>query len=492
MATLDHLRARYNELKTNMAVLAGKEELDESERKDWNDFNEEIDTVAADIDERQARAKKYEALRTSTLGDTPAPTAGEVTTVAAVTGDGAAATGINKDIHIQRTVGGSEIYDRSSLRVEDERDANAWHSRAMHAIDDWNRTIPDEYRDSARALVANTSGSQRDREIAEHILKVGNPEYVRQFYKYLAHPERLSFDSDMQRALNEGSTAAGGAMVPPFLDPSIILTNAGISNPFRSIATVKTITTQTWKGVTSAGVTAEWTAEAAEMTDASPTFVQPSITPIRADAYIQASFEALEDTDIASELAMLFADARDRLEGTAFAVGTGSTQPEGVVTRLNVTTNSKVASNTNAAFAAVDVFALDNSLPQRWRANASWVGNKSIYNLIRQMAVGTGALVGSFWVDFGGGRPASLIGYPVYESSAMTSSLSAATASVDNILVVGDFRQYYIVDRVGMSVAYNPLVLGANRRPTGEVGWAAFWRVGADTVNADAFRLLQA
>ena len=74
----------------------------------------------------------------------------------------------------------------------------------------------------------------------------------------------------------------------------------------------------------------------------------------------------------------------------------------------------------------------------------------------------------------------------------MQSSLSTATASNDDLIVLGDFKQgYYIVDRIGMSVAYNPLVIGSNRRPTGEVGWFAFWRVGARCVNADAFRMLR-
>ena len=495
MATLDQLRTRYRDLRLNLEMLSAVDgDLDEGQRKQWDEDSAEIDTVGTEIEDRATRAKVWESLRSSVLGDEP--TRGEMTgdqpVVVAVTGDGAQAAGANKDIHVTRSMNTSEIYDRSGLRTDNERDGEAFYSRSMRAIDGWNRTIPEDYKDSARRLVANAGGSDRDREVADHILALGHPDYVRAFYKYMAHPTLLGVDAEMQRALSEGTTTAGGFMVPPFLDPAIILTNAGISNPFRAISTVKTITTQTWKGVTSAGVTAEWTAEASEMTDASPTLSQPTITPVRADAYIQASFEMIEDTDIAAELAMLFADARDRLEGTAFAVGTGSTQPTGIVTTLSVTTNSQVSSSTNAAFGALDVFALDNNLPQRWRANASWVGNKSIYNLIRQMAIGTGALVGSFWVDFGGARPSTLIGYPAYESSAMKNGLSTSTASVDNILVVGDFRQYYIVDRIGMSVAYNPLVLGSSRRPTGEVGWAAFWRVGATAVNADAFRMLQA
>ena len=48
----------------------------------------------------------------------------------------------------------------------------------------------------------------------------------------------------------------------------------------------------------------------------------------------------------------------------------------------------------------------------------------------------------------------------------------------------------YIIDRVGLTRVYEPLVKGANGRPTGEAGWFCYWRVGSDVVNPDAFRLL--
>jgi predicted phage gp36 major capsid-like protein len=41
-----------------------------------------------------------------------------------------------------------------------------------------------------------------------------------------------------------------------------------------------------------------------------------------------------------------------------------------------------------------------------------------------------------------------------------------------------------------MSVVYDNIVLGANRRPTGQGAWYAFWRVGADLSAATAFRIL--
>ena len=57
-------------------------------------------------------------------------------------------------------------------------------------------------------------------------------------------------------------------------------------------------------------------------------------------------------------------------------------------------------------------------------------------------------------VDFAGRVPSTLLGYPVYESSAMMAApLSTATASNDDIVVLGDFSKYYIVDRIGAQIA---------------------------------------
>lgn len=483
--TTDEIRRRMAELRANierLAVIDG--DLDETARAEWASDTAEYDQLEAQLTERADRATRLTSVRADTVVET---------------GDGAAAADHARSVQIQDSAP-ENIYDLSDLHMSRDSVAygQALRDRAMRSIESWDSVIDAGPRESAESLVKNAANSRRDRDVAEHILRHGSPDYFSAFCKVLANPtmglQLLEGDEAraMRAALAEGATTTGGFMVPVLIDPTIILQNAGISNPFRSIATVKSITTQTWKGVTSAGVTAEWTAEAAEAADASPTIAQPTITPVRADAYVQASFEMTEDTSIATDLAMLFADARDRLEGTAFAVGTGSTQPNGVVTDVAATTASRVASTTNGAFGAVDVFALDNALPQRYRSNASWVGNKSVYNLARQFSIGTGGMTGSFWVDFGGGHPSSLIGYPVYESSAMLSSLSTATASTDNVVVLGDFRQYYIIDRIGMSVAYNPLVIGSNRRPTGEVGWFAYWRVGGKTINTDAFRILQA
>jgi HK97 family phage major capsid protein len=78
-----------------------------------------------------------------------------------------------------------------------------------------------------------------------------------------------------------------------------------------------------------------------------------------------------------------------------------------------------------------------------------------------------------------------MLGKPVLES---TSVLGVYTTG-SKVLVYGDLRQFYIVDRVGMSIVYDPVVLGSNRRPTGQGAWYAFWRVGSDVSTANAIRV---
>ena len=264
-------------------------------------------------------------------------------------------------------------------------------------------------------------------------------------------------------------------------------------DPLRELATVKTITTGTWHGITSAGVTAEMVAESTEVADASPTFSQPTINVYKADAYIEGSLEVVADAALSGEIAGLIGEAKGRLEASKFAVGTGTAEARGIVTATSGGANS-VAGSSGAAGAAdlvaADIFALDNALADRWRPNATFLGNKAIANKVRQLnAVNGTPLNYAFWTDFGGANPSQLIGYDWRNVSNMDSTI--VSGSNDDVITLGDVRQYYVIDRMGLEMVYNPLVLGSNRRPNGNVGWVAFWRFGGDTVYSGAFKTLR-
>ena len=68
--------------------------------------------------------------------------------------------------------------------------------------------------------------------------------------------------------------------------------------------------------------------------------------------------------------------------------------------------------------------------------------------------------------------------------------MSTATTG-SNILLCGDFSQYLIYDRLGTSIEYIQNVVDGSGLPTGQRGWVAHWRTGADVLVADAFRVLK-
>ncbi len=60
------------------------------------------------------------------------------------------------------------------------------------------------------------------------------------------------------------------------------------------------------------------------------------------------------------------------------------------------------------------------------------------------------------------------------------------------VRILGDWQNFRIVDRIGLAVELIPHLEGANRRPTGERGLYAYWRVGSGVTVANGFRYLEA
>lgn len=481
LAGLDELRVQFTELRDEIEELANLADITDEQ-------TERLETVLAEAEELRATIGKLEQ-REARIAEVRAAH------IAGRTEPGA-------DPGVQVVVRRDDTYDLGTMRANPYGDHRAYgteiRDRALRAIEENAKALDSTNMDRLDQMVAQAGRGmpgQTDHPagIARHIVLTGSPEYRQLFSEYVSGDATAvtRMPSEARAALSL-TGANGGFLVPFTLDPTVVLSNVGAVNPFRTICGQVSITTDDWSGVTSAGVTAEWLAEATEAADASPTFAQPSITVNKASAYIQASLEVVMDSGVDSEIARLIADAKDRLEATAFATGSGSGQPLGIMTQMALVTASRVAGSSGAAgaadLAAADIYALDNALGPRWRSNATFVANKKILNDIRQL--GTANLYHAFWTDFGGGMPPSLIGYPVYESSAMDSTV--VSGSNDDVLVLGDFRNgYKIVDRVGLAIAYNPLVLGSNRRPSGEVGWFAYWRVGGEPIIDDAFRSLR-
>jgi HK97 family phage major capsid protein len=355
-------------------------------------------------------------------------------------------------------------------------------ARALSAVELMPGSTPERRETSAKLVESHQS-------IARYALATSSPAYQRAFTKYLKHGDQAAafFTDDEQQAVIRAMSltdAEGGFLVPFQLDPSVIITSDGSLNEIRQIARVVQATGDVWNGV-SAGATAwSWDAEAAEVSDDASTFAQPAVTIHKAQGFIPISIEALADeANVSQEIGRLLAFGKDELEGIAFATGSGTGEPFGIVTAV---TAEATASATTDVYAVEDLYAIYSALPARYRANGSFLANNGIYNLTRQFDTGGGA---DLWTQLAFDRPANLLGKPAYEAEAMDGTVTALATNL--ILLFGDFSHYVIADRVGMNVELIPhLFSTTSNLPSGQRGIFAYYRVGADSVNDSAFELL--
>jgi HK97 family phage major capsid protein len=344
--------------------------------------------------------------------------------------------------------------------------------RALDAVERANKLgdLAHDYAETATLRAQENAGVQR------HILLTGSPEYEQVFRSYLEDPEAIGM-----RAMLLSPGSAGGYLLPFVLDPTIILSNSGTANPWRRLARVVQTTSNTWNGVTSAGVTAGWLAENTEVGVSDAVLANIAITPQKAAAWVMGSYELLQDSDFGQQLPALLSDARDQLEAAAFATGTGTGQPKGVITAATTT----VTAGGTASYAMADLYNLQAALPARFRQSpqAAMVMSLPIINRTRQFDTAGGA---SVWTNLGAGQPQQVLGVDLYESTSMASALTTGS----KISVYGDFRQFVVVDRVGVAMMYEPMIKGATGYPKGDAGWFMYWRVGADISTNAAFRVL--
>ena len=471
---LQQIAERASAIATDLETLTALPEWTDEQRSQFDALNTELgglETRKADIEARSAVLARAQSM--TATGDAPARYSAPNITV-------------KKDPFDLNELRGflptAELRGRAKSAVEVARylddDGKQEATRKLEHVDDLRGIIPNL------------------------IIRTGNEHYTSAFHKGMAGMQALWTSEEREaiqlaqeyRTAMSLSDSAGGYGVPFQLDPTLILTNNGAINPTRAVARQVTITGDSWNGLSSAGVTASFDAELAEVSDDSPTFAQPTVQTREARGFVMGSIAITQDfANLAGELTMAFADAKDRLESSVFWSGaSGSNQPIGIETAL-AGGSSIVAQSAGEAFTVADIYKVHQALPARWSKGnkVAWTAEKSTINAMRQFA--TANNYHAFLTDLGGGQPAQLLGYPLYEWSDMdaNSAVDAAATATNHLLLLGDWNQYLIADRVGMSIEFVPHVFNTNANlPMAVRGWFAYWRVGADSLVDGAFRLL--
>lgn len=386
--------------------------------------------------------------------------------------------GLNDSVGAMRMTN-SEARDMALRTLDDRSSSSHLRSDQKDQVEQVIRKNPDlarrilltendNYRTAWQKMVTNINGAM--------LLDDEERQAMRAYEEYRAASE---------------TNASGGFAVPVFIDPSVILTAQGSNNPFLTIAKQVDIQTNAWKGVSSAGVTWSFDSEASEVSDDAPTIAQPSVSVFTARGFIPYSIEVGQDwPGFAGEMSQLLQEGYDELLIDKFTRGSGSGEPQGVLTILSATAGNRVAIQTSgSAFGANDPYTVWKALLQRYRRKASWLMSVDVNNKFRQLGTAnvyhaaTVALP-TEWLDV-------LFGKPTYESPYMPDTTTSTSANT-GYAIVGDFMNgYTIARRSGMAVELVPhLFHTANNLPSGQRGWFAYSRIGGGVVNSSAFRLL--
>lgn len=475
---LSEQAARLTELRDQILTIADAEgELSPEDAERYAELNAEFDELRATHDADFERAATYaaslEAVRSFEAGNFES-------------GDGVRAAA-----HAHQ----APAFHRDVDPFSDEyRAQHGAREAARRAIGETRHIDADAQTEAERKVALSYTDPDNMRGFDEYLLVHGSDAYTSAFLKMtsgrswdLTDAERHAFKRAQQFDQERGLTltaANGGALIPSFLDPTVILTNAGTTNPLRQISRVVSVMSNVWTGVSSAGITLAYRTEGGDSADVAPTFASPTVTCFRADGTVPVTLEAFEDIQgLGAEVARELADAKDRLDAQVFTSGNGSTQPKGIVTALYAESGRWSSHSANSAMTATDVVNTQNALGSRYQPNAAWLSSLTYQNRVR--AFGT-----NYWgqtQDFSQNVSSAILGKPSYEASDMSTALSSVT---NPAFVYGDFSNFVIADRVGMAVEFVPLLFSTgNGLPNGKRGWYVHYRNGSNVVNATGFVL---
>jgi|19_taG_2_1085344.scaffolds.fasta_scaffold00683_8 HK97 family phage major capsid protein len=288
------------------------------------------------------------------------------------------------------------------------------------------------------------------------------------------------------RAMEEGTDAEGGYLVPedwrdelihdPGLPGSVIRPRTTVVSTGRDAGNFPTFGSVTWAGI----------AEEAAFTSAesTPTIGQVAFTIWKTGGLVRASTELLQDEahNLPAVLSQVFNEAKGRYEDEQVIGGDGTTEIEGI--RSTAAADVTMASAT--AIVALDVHELYWTLPAQFRTNATMYTTSS---LMQQLGgIGSTSAGQTFGEDLTAAPGDTFLGRPTALFDGTGWDSATAIAANEELGALGDFRNYYLIDRVGISIKRNDSLYMGN----GQVGFFAEARGDGRVGLTNAFRILKA
>jgi HK97 family phage major capsid protein len=292
-------------------------------------------------------------------------------------------------------------------------------------------------------------------------------------------------DKEM-RALGTVSQAAGGYTVPPLFQNRIMEAVQFVA-PMRSYATV--ISTDTganlpWLTADETAVEGRIIGENTAVTETDTVFGTASI-----GAYTYSSdmtrvpFQLLQDTgiDLEAYLARLLGNRVGRIQNRHFTVGTGTSQPQGIVTGAQVAKVGAGGQTTTITYD--DLVDLSDSLDPALAGagNLRWMLHQQARKVVRKLKDTAGRPLWEPSLQVG--QPDTLLGYGI----VLNNNVPVPAASAKSVLF-GDFSEAYLIrDVKGFAVQR----LNERYAEFGQVAFLGFARADGKVQNTAAVKAYQ-
>jgi HK97 family phage major capsid protein len=288
-------------------------------------------------------------------------------------------------------------------------------------------------------------------------------------------PEKRRLMSEY-RALSATTGSAGGYTVPQGFYNNLIQAMKSFGG-MRQVSRVFTTSGGNPLPIPTTNDTANVGAILAENAQASTQDVAFGQVTLNAYKYtsniVLIPIELLQDSafDIESYVAQSLATRIGRITNTHFTTGTGSSQPQGVVT--GATLGKTGANGQTSTVTYADLVDLLHSVDPAYRGNAKFMFHDQTLKALKKLQDGYGR---PLWVPgVAVKEPDTILGYN-YEINQDTPQMAASAKSI----VFGDFSNYFLRDVMDVAVVR----FGEKYMDAGQIGFVAFSRHDGKLVNA--------
>lgn len=390
-----------------------------------------------------------------------------------------------QDLRERRTALATNLHD-----LLDKNPGDKWNADLQNKYDAGMaeiESIDAEVKRIQNVLDAIAEGQQTDavRTVVErHAHDNKQPEHLRLFNKLLREGERAITTDEwttLRNTMSVGTASQGGYTVPTEVAASVADALKAYGG-MRQVAEVF----RTTAGNDINFPTSDGTAEVGELigenttaTGADPSFGVVTIKTYKFSSKIVAvPFELLQDSsiDMESFIRTRLVTRLGRITNTKFTVGTGTGEPNGIVTAAAAGKVGTTGQTLTVIFD--DLVDLVHSVDPAYRAlgNCSFMMHDSSLKIIRKLKDSQGRPVFLPGYDgLGKSMPDTLLGYPV----VINQDIAVMAANAKSILF-GDFSFYKIRDAMDMQMfrfddsAYIKL---------GQIGFLAWMRSGGNFVD---------